>query len=243
MKKKWLGKSAFWGLIIILIAVYLILSNIGILHGSVLSVILTIIMLAITISGFAKLQFTGALLGLSHLVYMYRDPLHIPESLSGWIIILAGVLIGIGLDMILKNAKRNHNTPPYVEFVSDSRSDSNGQNVFDYEGRVSVSNSFGDHTKYVDSNNLSYATVENSFGNLTVYFDNAVLSNAAATIDVKNGFGNCNLYLPATWRLDLHEDSGFGKVLIHGAPSHDPQSPVVHLKVDNGFGSVQIYFS
>lgn len=261
IKKKY--KGILWGIVIIVAAVLFLLNGLGVFDSLNLSlsftqIAWTIIFGVVLVNSIVDLSFIGMFLSASVIVHLYRDALQIPDTLSSWTLIIAGTLIGVGLDIIFKNSKKqikkkHHKKPKFnisYSFDDDdeneSKQDSDDDVVYTNsysDNNVTIENSFGERTDYISSQNFQSATLDNGFGNLTVYFDGTQITNGAAVISVDNGFGNTNLYLPASWKLNMKEDSGFGKVLVHGMPSNEKDAPIIHINVDNGFGHVDIYFN
>ena len=159
------------------------------------------------------------------------------EAITPVTLIMAFCLIGIALDMIFRhrrcrNMRIEDGSCTYGEIVD---------NNVDGE-RVSVKNSFGTTSKYINSNGLKEAKIDNCFGECKVYFNNVVLENDHAYIRVDNSFGSTNIYLPATWRINVSQDTALGHVEFRGHGSMEAGAPDVELKLDCSFGEIMVIF-
>lgn len=248
------SKSIFWGVLLMIIAAGLIINSLGLLPTIPIgfgSLILAVIMLAILIHSALDFSMTGVLFSVAHLIVIFRDATGFPpRSLSSWLLILAGTLFGIGLDVILKDFRKAHKrNNPHFEFTYSSDDDNDDDDTIEgkfVEGRTSsnncyeFANTFGDQTKYLQSAPLKYAKLENSFGNLNIFFDDVVLESNEAWVKMENSFGKISLYVPSSFRIDLKQDNGFGNIDLQGRPSTDPQAPILHIDAENAFGSIEI---
>ncbi|WP_288264289.1 LiaF domain-containing protein [uncultured Streptococcus sp.] len=91
-------------------------------------------------------------------------------------------------------------------------------------------------------NELRHGKIENALGSLTVYLNGTRLDEAGATIDIDNGLGKLQVYVPKEFRVRLNADNGLGSINIHGTSSTDTNQPLLTLNVDNGLGTTDIYF-
>ncbi len=236
-------KSIFWGLLLVLIAAGLILRGLGMIDASFPSVIFGVILLAILVNSIIDLTCTGILFSLSALVVIFRSVLPFEIPLEPWVIIVAASLAGIGLDIIFKGPRKK-----FQNMFSSSKVNYAGTEdgiVGDYDGvfadaHLKISNTFGDQTEYVRSNNLETGKIENSFGSLTVYLDQVTLKNDTAWLKIKNGFGKMVVHIPSSFRVELTKSNGFGNIQTMGQSSTDPNAPLIHIEAENGFGDLTI---
>ena len=202
-----------------------------------------IIFTAWSIKSLIKLDFLGTFFAASLVAWIFEDELMI-EQLTPFPLVVAAILVGIGLNMIIGKKQR---------IVTFSREGKDGHyvegNIDDVrkeewkDGRtVVLENLFNSTSKYVNSTSFSSARLENTFGSANVYFDNATVYNGEATIDLENNFGRMNIYLPGKWRAQIHQESAFGHVSIHGEPNRDMDAPLVIIKAESNFGELSIFF-
>ena len=222
------------GLVLILLAVYLVLNESGMLPGiSWFRIFLTLFMAYLAIRSIPKLNFFGIILPICVLGCMYDTELGI-EAITPWTLLLAGVLLSGGLRLLFKRRKQ-------VEFVMNM--DMNGKNVIEDDGEViNVSNHFKSVSKYVNTDSFRTAHIENNFGSCNVYFNNAVMTVGKAEIELENSFGDMNVYLPKTWRVELISDESFGHIKVMGTGNADMDAPFVNINADSNFGNITIFF-
>lgn len=266
MKHKFKINGLFFGLLIIAIAVSIILRSLDIFDIGIFAIIMIAVFAAIAIRSIVDLRFTGTLFAAGHILHLIDHHIvkFLPNTLSGWALILASTLLGIGLDIVFsgarKSIKRKHKLDNDwgINFEYNSDKDSNDDNVV-YEtdardadektstfssadGRIVIDNAFGENSRYITDQNFVSASIDNGFGSLNVYFENVKMRGSQATLHIDNGFGKVNVYLPAAWRITLKEDAGFGKIKVNGTPSNDPEAPILYIDAETGFGDVNIYF-
>lgn len=230
------GKKVFWGVILILAAVYLIVSRIFPLPEIGLwSIILTIAFVAMIINGIRELNFYEILFGIALLLWHYDEFLGI-EELTPWPIMGAALLASIGLSMIFKRKKKMSWSIGGSEtsFGQTSESSCDGEHI-------RVENNFSSTIKYINSENFCSAELENNFGTLTVYFDNAVIQRGSAYVSVDDNFGTMNLYIPKEWRVVNDLSHSFGSVNEHGR-YEGSSSNTLYLRGDVDFASANIYY-
>lgn len=228
-------KNVGWGLVLIVLAVYLIVSRMGLLPAlPFFKVIFTVFFGYGVIHGILRRSFFESIMSLAVLGCMYDDLLHI-EEITPWILLLAAFLISCGLDMIFRNwKKRIYADGKFRSCRTDNYADSSF---------VRCENSFGLTNKYVNTEHLTGASIENNFGSMNVYFDNAVIANGEAEISAENNFGEMNLYIPKTWRVDCRQDAAFGDVHFYGQGNADMDAPLLRIKAETNFGAINVYFN
>lgn len=98
MKKE----RVFWGSILVLGAIALILNKLGYFAQiNVFSALLAIALLGISIKSLFRLNYAGVLFPLAFICIIYDDQLGI-TAITPWTILLAALLGSIGLSMIFK---------------------------------------------------------------------------------------------------------------------------------------------
>ena len=64
-------------------------------------------------------------------------------------------------------------------------------------------------------NDLRHGKIENALGSLIVYFNGTSLDEAGATIDIDNGLGKLQVYVPKEFRVSVNIDNGLGTTDIY----------------------------
>ena len=222
-------------IILILIAVYLILSRMHLIsHVPFFPILFTVIFAYTAIRGFLRLHFFEALLSLA-LIGCINDKLLGIEAITPVTLIFACCLIGIALDMLFRNSRKTDDQ--YTSYAGTTHMENGADGDF-----VNVDNSFGSISKYVNSGSLREAQIKNSFGECNVYFNNASLGGSEATIRVENTFGQTRIYLPSTWFVTTRQNTAFGNIHFQGHGNTSEDAPHINLILDASFGEVQVIF-
>lgn len=260
------ANKIFWGIFLLLAAVFLIVSQMGLVEGvGVLSILFAIFWVALFIEGLIKLSFGRMLFSLAFLCIIFDQQLGI-EAITPWAVLGAALLGTIGLNMIFRKRwnKHFHYKTDWIKYAK-SQAQSTGGTYVDGEGeivdeepkeeqrgpdaqmnrtgdsRFFFQNSFGETVKFINTDNFEYASLECSFGALKVYFDNAVIQNGRAEIDLDVSFGGVELYVPRRWRIVDETSAAFGSVKEKN-PASSTGSPVVTLAGSISFSGVEIIY-
>lgn len=225
-------RNIFWGLILLCAAAILILSNFGILGDiNAFSLLLTVVFVYCIFTSLRPLHFGGILFPLAFLCIIYAEPLHLTNITPGPV--LGAALLGtIGLSIIFPHKyhqgywgwRGKHST---VDHLKDAD--------------VNCSLSFGESTKYIDTDNFRQASLRCSFGTLKVFFDEAKIIGDEARIYLDHSFGETELYIPREWNVINQLSSSFGDVNeIHRLTYTG--NPTVYLTGNVSFGECNIYY-
>lgn len=226
--------NIFWGLIIILFALCFLLSYTDFAPDiPFYKIFITMVLIYTTIKSIFDLNFFGILMSLALLGCLYDDLLKI-TAITPWPLLITAFLCSIGLNLIFKHGD---NIPKNEDFPKEKNIN------FKDNSQIAVDNNFGSVNKYVNSDNFSHARINNNFGKTNIYFDNAALQSDKAQIYVGNCFGEVNLYLPHTWKVNISKRVSFGDIKLHGNGSVNPDAPEIAIFTTTSFGSVNIYFN
>jgi hypothetical protein len=231
-------RSIFWGLILLGGGVLIILNALGIGEKSDLVPMLgSLLLAAISIASFVKLNFVMGFLPLSVITYLWRGKLGLPEDLEIWTLLLAALLLGIGMSIIFWRVKR-----PKIEkyFHRVDCSTNTATTSTDDNEEVTVESSFGENVKYIRSTNLKIVKVYGNFSSIKVFFDECKVSPEGATIFVDCNFSGVELHVPRTWNIDNQTHVVGGSV--EGATLSSGDFTTVKLIGDVHFGSVKIVY-
>lgn len=260
------ANKIFWGIFLLLAAVFLVVSQMGLVEGvGVLSILFAIFWVAQFIEGLVKLSFGRMLFSLAFLCIIFDKQLGI-EAITPWTVLGAALLGTIGLNMIFRKrwkkhihynaswtneAKKHGGDKDFVyvdgeaeildEESQERQSGPDGQGGSAGDSRFFLQNSFGEAVKFINTDNFEFASLECSFGALKVYFDNAVIQNGKAGINLDVSFGGVELYIPHSWRIVDETSASFGSVTEKN-PSRTTGSPVVTLTGSVSFAGVEIFY-
>lgn len=185
-------KNIFWGLILILSAIIIVINELNIfsLRIDLIDLLLTILMVYIIIKSLMNLSFFGICLPVAILSIIYSSELGI-EALTPWVIILVAVLLSIGLNFIFGGLKKNrHHHENFIEEEINSESN-----------EINISTTFGATTKYINSKNVEKIDLDCKFGACKLYLDKSQLKDNKAVIDLDLSFAGIELYIPKEWKV------------------------------------------
>lgn len=235
-------KNYFWGIFLMLAAVYLIISRLGFLPAvGVFTLIATIFCIAAFVHSLLHLNFGGLLFPLAFIGILYDKQLGI-TAITPWTILLAALLGTIGLDLIFSRAKfkRNWKKKQFEKSITEKNEPfDNGENI---EGEnIYMKSSFGSLLRYVTSDNLRYAELEANCSGVKIYFDNAKVPSGNATLNIDVNFSGVELFVPSDWKIINHLSSSFGGVSQKGkTPSGE--TVTLTLEGENSFAGITIYY-
>ena len=229
-------KKKFWGVLLVLAAIALVISRLGLKYSVPL--------------GFWQVVgtlFFGA--GLIEGLIIYQDQLNL-RSVGSWTILGAALLITIGLNMIFKQ----HFQFWYENVSSGKNYIINGDNGKEEESKeyeeftenevgstIKVSSFLNTTSRYVQSQNLRRIDVKANLSDVNLYLDNAMLQDGHATIKVDVSLGDVNIYVPRSWDVNNSVDAFLADVKFVGMPSGEGTQ---NLKVEGSvrLGDVKIYY-
>lgn len=248
-----------WGVLLIVIAVMIIGSGLGILPAISIKMIGTVLLGAVAVWCLWYLEFAGVFFSLACLGIMHASALHI-ESITPFPILGAALLLSIGFSLLFgkqidkrrETRRRNHHSEwtqkhsRYEHYRNEKGEDIYDTAFGEHSEQVAgemlyFKNSFGESSKYVMSDDFKSAGLNNSFGELKVYFDNAVMQQQTATIDIYNSFGETQVFLPKEWNVDNKIQSMLGAVTENNYVQANGQHTVI-LTGNNCMGEVQIIY-
>jgi predicted membrane protein len=185
----------FWGLLFVLLGVFLIVSKLGYFADvNVFSLLMTAFFIVVIVKSIFKLNFAGILFPLAFIAIMYDEWLGI-TSITPWTVLFAATLGSIGLSMIF----HKHNKWINVEFDSE---DYKFEKIdVEDEDHVRFKTSFSGSIKYINTDNFEQADLNCSFGGMKVYFDHAVMKNNNAIVRLDASFSGVELFIPKEWKV------------------------------------------
>lgn len=246
-------KRTMWGLFLIGMSFYLIIDMMGIVPNmpSLFTMGATIFLGAISFMSLFKLDFYGIIMPLSFIAVLFAKDLNIQDS--RWLIVFAAYLLSTGLNIIFKTQKRKMRKQKRVNlnrgdgyefhFVNDEQDrdqDFSSQRTGADEN-IKVETTFTGRTRYVRSDNFTYANLECTFGSIDIYFNESQFNPEGSEINVECSFGSVHLYLPRTVTVENNLDVSFGS----GADEFSnfvAGAPIVRITGDVSFGSLEITY-
>ena len=226
----------FWGIMALLGGVLLLLHLFNI--GTAIELIPklgSVILLAVSITGFVSRNFFSGLLPVSGILYLWRDQIGLPD-LNLWLLLAAAALLAAGLSAIF--GKWRHTGRHFNCFsATDSHSTMSDSDEF-----VSIDSNFSGEARYIRSVNLKQIRIESNFSGIKVYFDQCRLHPDGLTIIMDSNFSGVTLFVPKNWQI-IEQCSIFaGSVNKEGLRSDTGESVPVTLTGEVNFGEVKIIY-
>lgn len=233
----------FWGVFLILAAVFLIIGGLGFLEGfSLWNILCAVFLVAVCIHGIVRLEFGQILFSIALLCIIFDEQLGI-EALTSWTVLAAALLGTIGLHMLFHGRGRKSYYTQYQSYHKEAfteRAPSESCREADEETVFCKSN-FGSFIKYVNSTDFQFAALECSFGGMKVYFDNAVITGTSATVDLNVSFAGVELYVPREWNVVNNARACFGGIDEKGR-NMSSGTPSLILTGEVNFAGVTVHY-
>ena len=234
-------KRIFWGVLLLVAALALVLSKLGYLGNvmdafSVWDIILTVFFLVTLIEGITKGRIGETLFSVAFLINIHDELLGL-EAITPWTTLGAALLGTIGLKMLFPKAGSKHKGKIIVNGVTHDKGiceESRSGNSIEYE------NAFSSAVKYV-AGEFGKVEVENAFGAMQIYFSDAQPIDGSAKVDVESAFGSVTLYVPSDWKVVTKTEHVFGSVTEKGQCNPDGEI-VLYVNAEAVFGNFQIKY-
>lgn len=230
------NRNVFWGLILILGAVFLIFNNFGFFLGiNVFTLFMTVVFAYWLAKGLRYMEFGSILFPIAFLCILYARPLHL-TAITPWPVLGAALLGTIGLSMIFPKRRYYDSDHHYhgERYFSKTAEHIN-------DDAIHFSNTFSECVKYVDTQNFKQADLSCSFGSMKVYFDKATITETSATIFTDTSFGDTQLYIPKEWNVINQMSCSFGDCKEFHKVTTDGY-PMVTVTGNVSFGDCKIFY-
>ncbi|MBR7092154.1 MAG: hypothetical protein IKI50_03225 [Clostridia bacterium] len=222
---------AFWGIVLILAAVVLILDGVGVGFGLGITpwrILAGVLLAAWLVYEIVKLNFTDVFFPLAFLFIAFKEPIATAFGredglISSWVVLLAALLLTIGFKEIFKRK-------PVVSV--------NGQEYtvpHDQSG-----GKIGRQTLYFDAADLSRAVVSKNLGYVEVFINNREAYTGGGTITVTENLGMLDIHIPADWDVVTQASENLGRVNI--PPRNISGSRSVTLVITENLGQINVIF-
>ena len=219
MKNAIWKKSLFWGLVLILAAVVLILEGSGIvLPGGInlWRILGGVILVAIIIERLIRVRIADVIFPLAFLLLLFEAPLAQAlgkgdDLISNWTVLLAALLLTIGANILVSR--------------------SGGK----------VQGHLGNATLYFDAADLKDRQIRDQLGRTLVYFTNKEAYDDCGVISISNNVGQIVLYVPREWNVVTTGGENLGRVNI--PPQTGTGDKSITLSISDNLGVVDVIFS
>lgn len=208
--------SIFWGVVFVLLAALVIVSELGLIKGiGFWTIVFSVIFGAMLIKGLVKFDMTQILFSVAFLCIVWDEVLGI-EAITPWPVLLAALLGSIGFSMIFGKSKKKYYEKKYKNHkfvhVDGTEDRMNSKVEYDYGDEINCSVKFGSTVKYVNSENLRKVNASVSFGSAAIYLDNAKVQGNEVLVNLEVSFGCVELYVPRDWYVTNNMQTSFAGV-------------------------------
>lgn len=225
--KRLSASKLFWGVILILAAVILVLdavgAELGFLNGiPVFRSIIVLLLLSVAVEQLLKREFGGFFFALAFAFIIYEKQIATWLSLedtniiSDWTVLLVALLLSIGFSLLFK--KRTF--------------------TFTYNGNKEKHKVAGSYVTNIDCSVFDEMTVNNELGSCEVHFSNVDGYTGNGVLHVNNELGAMKIYVPADWTVTNRIENELGSVKISG--SFNSGGKTLIIDGTNELGSVEI---
>ena len=219
-------RPAFWGIVLILAAVVLVLDGVGVSLGAGMTpwrIVGAVFLDGWLICEIVRLKFTNIFFPAAFLFLVLEEPIAIwmgrgedaTDLIANWVVLVAALLLTIG-----------------TKAIFHPKHDEDGYKVAG--GRI------GSQTYYFDATDLSGAVVANRVGPTEVYLTNCEAYTGGGTIKVRDTVGPVTLHIPDDWHVVTEATDVIGNVTI--PPQDGVARCTVTLNVKDAVGGVTVVF-
>lgn len=220
------GKRVFWGIVIVLGAILLLIDGLKIINWSGYGLTPFKLFVAVLSSGW----FLYELINLKiHLIFIpiaiffvsiestlaYYLGIEGGNIISNWVVYIVALLLTIGFKMLLPRRSNK-----YMDEIDEI-------------GKLSSS------TLYFDGGDLSDAQIKNVAGTVNVYISNKDAYSGDGIIEISDFAGKVTLHLPKEWLIKTNVRNHIGKVKI---PRQNERSyeKTLTLELRNVAGNIKV---
>ena len=221
MKKFRVSSSVFWGIVLVLAAVGLVLDGAGITLAVGLAwyhYVFGALLLGWIVYELIRLHFARTVFPLAFLFLLFEGPIcawtgagENGNLISNWTVLLAAALLYFGLAAIFQNSR--------------------------FERRKKI----GESVIYVDAMDLRNCKIADNLGKVQLYVTNPERYREDGLITVTDNVGNVIIHLPENWRVVTQTTDNLGKVDI--PPQFAVTGPVVTLHVSDNVGLIRVVYN
>ena len=196
----------FWGVVLILGGIFLIISKLGYFPDiNAFSLLLTVLLVVVIVKSLIHINFPGILFPIAFICIIYDKQLGI-TNMTPWTVLLAALLGSIGFSMIFHKHNKWFN-------MSHKDKDYKFEKIdIEDEGNIRFKTSFGASIKYINTDKFEQADFDCSFGGMKIYFDKATMSKENAIVRINASFSGIELYVPKNWNVEDKTNVTLGSV-------------------------------
>lgn len=129
-----------------------------------------------------------------------------------------------------------------VEFVDENHQHTESERSYSGDDFVEIETNFGSVKKYVTSQNFRGGEIEANFGDVKLDLSQAELAQEGAVLNIDCSFGSATVILPKHWAVRNEVKCSLGSVNDARFEEHDTQTPLLLIRGEVSFGSLDILY-
>ncbi|MBO4452804.1 MAG: hypothetical protein J5793_02600 [Clostridia bacterium] len=213
--------AIFWGVLLVLSAVLIILDATTEIFSkneiNPLKIIIAVLMVSWAVFEIVKFRFANVVFPVAVIFGLFQANIFGKTVIPVWVLIIVTVLLVIGLNLIIPKKKK-----PSLP-VGGKASDVVGAKTYNF-----------------DAADLSDACVKDNVGSTQVYFTNISAYAGDGTLTVVNNMGKIVIHVPNDWNVYSSEQSNVGNVSI---PSrYTIGAKQLNLNISQNLGSISVVY-
>ncbi|MCR5585289.1 MAG: hypothetical protein K6F63_07650 [Lachnospiraceae bacterium] len=244
------GKKAVYGIILIVIAALLVMKGInpGFLNNAfgqlgVWEIVWTVILGLILLNGILEKNLFTIIGSIAFLVFIYEGKYGIP-NIPAWSIFVPAALIYLGIQAMVPRRwhfyRNTENGAFRAEYNSKKNDDcEESEAVIDCDGS-NIEVTFGSTVKYFEDDEFTNSNLEVNFGSIKAYYNKVKMKGNVAYINAEENFGSIEIFIPKTWKCEVHKEQAFGGIPERGNVEWDGEH-TVYINAEANFGEIVIH--
>jgi predicted membrane protein len=243
MESRRSDKRFYFGVILIVVGVILILERLNLIPESMADLLISWQMLLIGIGGLSLIggnRTSGIILMVIGGTFMIPELITVPHELRK--IYFPLILVAIGIAILMRqrdHQKLNINQAPIIN-VPEDKSNPNFNSFNTFDDFVI----FGGREIFVNSQNLAGGKATSIFGGIEFDLRKAGLQPGGAVIDCVSVFGGCGFKIPMDWNVRNEVTTIFGAFTDKRGETfneryYDPSKTIV-IKGVSIFGGIEV---
>lgn len=231
-------KDGIWfALLVIALGMAFLLQRLNVISIGIWGIVWPAVILGLgvawTVKRFSFFSLAVAGLGLYFLLFN----LGVTAFVLTWGVIWPSLLVLLGLTILYEAL-----VPHKKHWTSCIHAEKKTVNEFNEDGgRVHMECSFAEENRRVISESFAGGDVDVSFGKTELDLTSVKRFLGGATLSVDVAFGNFDLVVPKSVRLNVKSDKSFGSIQTFGEPDMNTQD-VLTVNADVSFGSMNIRY-
>ena len=242
-------EKIFWGLVIILLAVALLLDGIGLLSPltekigelSFFVIVCVLLLVAYTVARVCRGKVKEIFVPLALIFMLLEKNIATalgrsdPNMINNWLLLGCAVLLQIGFSILFSHWKVKINFGENTEYEIEG----DGLHTSAKSKAKHTKSCFTSSVRYIDGETFGTEWVEGNMASTVIRFKNAEKYAGDGTLHLENNLGSMVVELPAIWRFDVDIENSFGSV-VYPSEKGDPTAPLVVIRGENNLGSIHI---